>query len=281
LFVIAAAVLFSTGGAAIKGTALSAWQLSAARSFVAAAAILALVPDARRHWQFRFVPVALAYSATMVLFIAATKLTTAANAIFLQDTAPLFVLVTAPLLLHEKIRRSDLVFMAAVACGMALFFAGTEAPHETAPDPRRGNLYAAASAVTWALTITGLRWIERKAPGTSTGMATVAFGNLLTTVIAIPLGLPMRDVRWVDAGVVLWLGVFQVALAYICLTRGIRAVPAFEATTLLLLEPALNPIWAWLVHGETPSSQSLIGGGIIMAATIAKARWQAFAVRTG
>jgi drug/metabolite transporter (DMT)-like permease len=217
----------------------------------------------------------------MVLFIAATKLTTAANAIFLQDTAPLFVLVTAPLLLHEKIRRSDLVFMAAVACGMALFFAGTEAPHETAPDPRHGNLYAAASAVTWALTITGLRWIERKAPGTSTGMATVAFGNLLTTVIAIPLGLPMRDVRWVDAGVVLWLGVFQVALAYICLTRGIRAVPAFEATTLLLLEPALNPIWAWLVHGETPSSQSLIGGGIIMAATIAKARWQAFAVRTG
>jgi len=99
-------------------------------------------------------------------------------------------------------------------------------------------------------------------------------GNLLAFVFTLPAALPVTTLRWQDAAVMLWLGVFQIALAYFCLTRGIRHVPAFEATTLLLLEPALNPIWTWLAHGERPAALSLAGGAVILSATLAGSWWK-------
>jgi DME family drug/metabolite transporter len=275
LLLIATAVLFSTGGAFIKGTALNAWQVSALRSSIAAAAILLLIPDARRGWQWRQLPVAFAYGATLLFYVLATKLTTAADAIFLQATAPLFVLILGPLLLKERIRRSDIALMAAVTVGMALFFLAREPIRVTAPDPARGNLLGLASGITWALTIVGLRWIARDAPpGNSAAMSTVALGNLLGSATSFLFAFPFVRFSVRDAAIVLWLGLFQIALAYVCLTRGIRTVPAFEATTLLLLEPALNPVWTWLVHGEKPAPQAIAGGGIILLATLANAWWQ-------
>lgn len=105
-------------------------------------------------------------------------------------------------------------------------------------------------------------------------MVTVLMGNLLACAATLPMALPVAVWRWQDAAVILWLGVFQIALAYLCLTRGIRHVPAFEATTLLLLEPALNPVWTWLVHGERPAALALAGGGIILSSTLLNAWWQ-------
>jgi DME family drug/metabolite transporter len=275
LLVLAAAALFSTGGAAIKAASFSSWRVASFRSGVAALAILLLIPEARRNWRWRYVPVAVAYALTLLFFVNATKLTTAANAIFLQSAAPLFVLALGPLVLKESIRRSDLLLMAGVACGMALFFSGHEAAVTTAPDPARGNIFGALSAVTYAVTIAGLRWSERgHASGSSAGMVTVLMGNLLACVATLPMALPVPVWRWPDALVILWLGVFQIALAYWCLTRGIRHVPAFEATTLLLLEPALNPVWTWLVHGERPATLALAGGAIILSSTLLNAWWQ-------
>jgi drug/metabolite transporter, DME family len=123
-----------------------------------------------------------------------------------------------------------------------------------APDPATGNLLAAASAVTWALTIVGLRWLGRdSSQSASHGMTTVALGNIIAAVDRLAGRVPMAAIGGRDVLIVLWLGLFQVALAYVCLTRGIRSVPAFEATTLLLLEPALNPLWVWLLHSERPA----------------------------
>src|SRR5262249_5920716 len=110
LLVMSAAILFSTGGAAIKGTTLSPWQVACFRSGIAAIALATFLPEARRNWTWRLASVGMAYAATMIAFVCATKLTTAANAIFLQATAPLYVLLLAPLLLGEKARRSDLLF---------------------------------------------------------------------------------------------------------------------------------------------------------------------------
>lgn len=275
LLVLAAAALFSTGGAAIKAASFNSWQVAGFRSGVAALAILLLIPEARRNWKWRYVPVAVTYALTLLFFVMATKLTTAANAIFLQSGAPLFVLAIGPLVLKEPIRRSDLLLMAGVACGMALFFSGHEAAATSAPNPARGNVFGALSAVTWAITLAGLRWAERgHASGTSAGMVTVLMGNLLACLAALPMALPVTVWRWRDAAVVLWLGVFQIALAYLCLTRGMRRVPAFEATTLLLLEPTLNPVWTWLVHGERPAALALAGGAIILSSTLFNAWWQ-------
>ena len=275
LLVLAAAALFSTGGAAIKAASFNSWQVASFRSGVAALAILLLIPEARRNWRWRYVPIAVSYALTLLFFVTANKLTTAANAIFLQSTAPFFVLIIGPLILKEPIRRSDLLLMAGVACGMALFFTGHETAVATAPDPARGNIFAALSGFTYAITLAGLRWAERgHASGESAGMITVLMGNLIGCAATLPMALPATLVRWQDVAVILWLGVFQIGLAYFCLTRGIRHVPAFEATTLLLLEPTLNPIWTWLVHAERPAALSLAGGAVILLSTLLNSWWQ-------
>jgi len=263
----AAAFLFSTGGAAIKAATLTGWQVASFRSLVAAVVLLAVLPETRRGWSWRMLPVAAAYAATLILFVQATRLTTAANAIFLQDTSPLYVLLLAPWLLHEPIRRRDLLFILAIGAGMSLFFLGTEQAVATAPDPRRGNWIALASGLSWALTLMGLRWLARTGTGNNS-MATVALGNLLACAVALPLAFPITYLNGANLAVILYLGVVQVGLAYVFVTRAIRYVPAFEATAVLLLEPVMNPIWAWLVHGETPGSWALAGGAIILSATL-------------
>ena len=267
LLLLAAALLFSTGGAAIKACSLGSWQVAGYRSGVAALAVFALVPASRRGLSWRVLPPAAAYAATLILFVTATKLTTAANAIFMQATAPLYVLALGPVLLHERIRRSDLFFAAAVATGLGLFFAARQGTLATAPDPARGDLLGLLSGVAWALTVMGLRWLGKRSDGGG-AIATVVVGNVIACLISLPAALPMPDSRWTDWLVILYLGLVQIGLAYYCLTRAIGHVPAFEATTLLLLEPALNPVWVWLVQGERPAALALFGGALILSATL-------------
>ena len=297
LQVLAAALLFSTGGAAIKGTGLSGWQVASFRSGVAALALLVLLPGSRRFLRYGWgmVGVGAAYGATLVLFVVGNKLTTAANTIFLQDTAPLYVLALAPWLLGERIRRRDLVYMAVLAAGLSLFFLGQRAPGELATNPLLGNVLAASAGVTWALTLLGLRALgrdvatpaattaaaaqepaaEAAAPAADAGAAAVLVGNLFAFLLCLPLALPVRDAEPADWGLIVFLGVFQVALAYVFLTRAFRRVGAFEASLLLLVEPVLNPVWVWLAHGEEPGPWGLAGGVVILAATLVKTAYDA------
>ena len=273
LQLLGAAVLFSTGGAAIKATELSSWQVAGFRSGIAALALLALLPSARRGWNARALLVGVAYAVMLILFVSANKLTTAANAIFLQSTAPLYLLLLGPWLLREPIRRPDVAFMALVALGMALFFVGAEAPAATAPDPARGNLLGVLSGVAWALTVMGLRWIGSRDAGG--GLVPVVLGNLIAFLACLPLALPVVVADAGDWALLSYLGVVQIGLAYVLLTKGIRHVSALEAATLLLAEPAINPVWAWLVHGETPSAWALAGGVLILGTTTLKTWWDA------
>jgi len=270
LELVAAAVLFSTGGAAIKATSLTGWQVACFRSGVAAIALVALLGPARQRWSRRTLVVGCAYAGTMVLFVLANKLTTAANAIFLQDTAPLYLLLLGPWLLGEPVRRTDFKLMVAVAAGIALVFAGQQEPLETAPDPSRGNLVALASGLSWALTIAGLRSMASPA-GSAPPLTAVVAGNLLAFLLALPKALPVAGAAAQDWWLVAYLGVFQIGLAYLFLTRGVRGVPALEASLLLLVEPASNPVWSWWMHGEQPAKLALAGGVLILAATSARA----------
>lgn len=272
LRILAAAALFSTGGAAIKAATLTAWQVASFRSGIAAIVVFLLVPAARRGWSTRVALVSLAYAATMVLFVASNKTTTAANAIFLQSAAPLYILLLAPWLLKERPTRPDLVAMAVVAIGLGFVILGETAASASAPDPALGNLLAMASGVTWALTLMGLRWLSAGENGENATLATVVGGNALACLLVLPWALPVVDASAADIGVILYLGIFQIGLAYVFMTRGIRGVPAFEASMLLMLEPALNPLWAWAVHGERPGLFPVIGGLLILGATTARAR---------
>src|SRR5262245_29919147 len=185
LRILAAAALFSTGGAIIKASSLTGWQVACFRSAIGALAILAMAPESRRNWTWRTPLVGLAYAGTVLLFVLANKLTTSANTIFLQSTAPIYLLLLGPWLLKEPLRRRDLYFLGALALGLTLLFVGQEPPRATATDPVLGNLLALASSVTWAFTIIGLRWLAVTAPeGNPASAATVA-GNLIAFLIAL------------------------------------------------------------------------------------------------
>lgn len=268
--VLAAAVLFSTGGAAIKTGAFSAAQVSMCRSGVAALVLLAFT---RGRFPVTGITLGAAalYAVTLTLFVAATKLTTAANAIFLQSAAPLYLLAFGPLFLREKWSSRDLVHVGALALGLVLCMAGQGAPTSSAPDPATGNLYAALSGVTWAGTLLFLRRLGRDGRDEGDGLAAVIAGNALACLVAIPAAWPLPEAPMSAWASVLYLGVFQIGLAYVCLTRAIRHVSALEASLLLLIEPVLNPLWTWLVHGETPGPAALVGGAVIVAATAVRA----------
>ncbi len=98
-------------------------------------------------------------------------------------------------------------------------------------------------------------------------IAAVAAGNVIAWLGALPMALPLVAATAVDWGIVLYLGTIQIALAYVLLTAGIRRVPAFEASLLMLAEPVLNPLWAWWVQGERPGGWALLGGAVILGAT--------------
>jgi len=173
-------------------------------------------------------------------------------------------------LLKEHIRRRELMFMVALGVGLALFFVGHEAGSLTAPDPFKGNILAALSGLCWALAVTGLRFMGRQGGRGGGAAAAVVLGNLFAFLLCLPFALPVTTARPADFGIIAFLGVFQIGLAYVLLNYGLRHVGALEASLLLLAEPVLNPVWAWLVHGERPSAWALAGGAVIVAATLAK-----------
>lgn len=268
LWVVGAALLFSTGGAAIKTGAFTAMQVASLRSGIAALALLLFI-GGRARWSWRVAPVAIVYAVTLVLFVSSTKLTTAASAIFLQATAPLYIVALAPLLLRERFDRRDLLFVGAAAAGLALCFAGRADATATAPDPVTGNLLGAACSVTWAFTLLGLRWGEQHAPGTA--LASVIAGNVLAFASGITTIVPLPEATAGEWATLIYLGIFQIGLAYVLLTSAVGQLPALQMSLLLLLEPVLNPIWTWLVRGENPGTWTLAGGTIIIAASAAQA----------
>jgi drug/metabolite transporter (DMT)-like permease len=269
LQILAAALLFSTGGTVVKALSMTPWQIASMRSAIAAIALALVFPRWRRGWDLPTVMVGVAYAATMLLFVLGNRLTTAANTIFLQATAPLYLLFLAPLLLKERNGRQQIITGALVAVGMVLFFVGLEAPQATAPNPSLGNMLGAAAGVSWALTLTGLRWLGRRPrrADSEPGGAAVVVGNLIAALVALPFALPFVDLSLSDGVGIAYLGLFQIGLAYIFMTFGVKRIPAFEISLLLILEPVASVGWAWSIHGERPGNLALVGCCVILAAT--------------
>jgi drug/metabolite transporter (DMT)-like permease len=263
LFVFAAAVLWSTGGLFIKWTSLSGLELSFGRSLTAALAVAVLT----RHEGFglnRITAIAsLLYAALLVLFVLATKQTTAANAIFLQYTAPVYLLILEPLLYKEKFRMGDLITVSACVVGMSLFFVGKLRPQDVV-----GNILALTSGVCFACYMLLLRHSKSRAVNRA---SSVIYGNLLVVILTAPFGLAaITKMSTHDAVSVLYLGVVQIGVAYtlftVAMARGVRSL---DAGIIGYIEPILNPIWVFLFIGERPSTWAVLGGAIIITAVIA------------
>lgn len=272
LAVLTAALLFSTGGAGIKWSALGGWHIAGVRSAVAAVALTVVFPKARRGFDFATIGVGCAFGACLVLFVLGNKYTTAANTIFLQSAAPLYLLLLAPKLLGERVRRRDLVVMGALALGLVLFFVDGGAPSVFAPRPLLGNLLATGSGVAWACTLLGLRWLTQRGGDDTAALRSVVAGNVLAAAVCAGpmLTSGLGGFSCFDVGILLYLGLVQIGLAYVLLTYGLRGVGAFEGSLLILVEPALSPLWSWWLHGERTGSLALLGGALILAASTVK-----------
>jgi drug/metabolite transporter (DMT)-like permease len=262
LYVLAAALLWSTGGLFIKATELSAFELSFGRSLLAAVTVAYFT----RREGFRLnavtVVAAVLYAALLLLFVLATKRTTAANAIFLQYTAPIYVLVLEPLMFKEKFRRRDAYVVAACVAGIAFFFVGRLRPEEMS-----GNLLAMLSGLCFAF-FTLL--IRHPRAGEVNRASSVIYGSLLLALFTAPSFIAgAHKVRLYDLFTIVFLGVFQIGLAYTLFTRGVeRGVRALDAGLAGFIEPVSNPIWVYLFIGERPSAWAILGGAIIITAVV-------------
>src|SRR6266704_712027 len=263
VLVLGAAVLWSTGGLFIKATSLSAFELSFGRSLLAAITI-AIVTRREGFGLNRVSAVtSILYAALLLLFVLATKLTTAANAIFLQYTAPVYVLILEPLFYKERFRRRDLITVAACVGGMALFFVGKLRPQDV-----NGNLLALASGVCFALFFLLLR--HSKARNVNRASSAI-YGNLIVVLICAPafFGAARRGISAADLARISYLGIVQIGFAYLLFTLAMaRGVRSLDAGIIGYIEPVLNPIWVFLVIGERPSGWAIIGGAIIIASVI-------------
>lgn len=267
LLLVAAALLFSTGGAGIKACSVGPWSIACVRAVVAGATVLALMPASRRRPSLRVLPVALAYAGLGLLFVSANRYTSAAATIFLQASSPLYIVALGPWLLGERARGRDLVFLATLALAVTVMFLGVDTPTRTAPAPLLGNALATASALCSAAMMMGLRWLGRDGRDAGAAPAAVVMGNLVACLVSLPFALAAPAPGLGDLGVLLLLGVFQLGLPYTLTVEGLRHVPALEASLLMFVEPVFSPVWAWLAHGERPGAWSMLGGAIILVAT--------------
>jgi drug/metabolite transporter, DME family len=262
LLVLAAAVIWSTGGLFIKWTSLSGLELSFGRSLLAAITV-ALFTRREGFGLNRVTALAsLLYAALLLLFVLSTKATTAANAIFLQYTAPVYVLILEPLFYREKFRQRDLLVVLFCVIGMSLFFVGKLRPQDVT-----GNLLALGSGVCFAVYFLLLRHSRSREVNRA---SSVIYGNLLVVLITAPAGLAaIPNLNLHDALSVLYLGVVQIGIAYTLFTLGMsRGIRSLDAGIVGYIEPVLNPIWVFLVLGEQPSKWALVGGVIIITAVV-------------
>jgi drug/metabolite transporter (DMT)-like permease len=251
-----AAFGWSIGGLLIKWIEWPPLAVASGRGLIAALFLIVIQRGLRFTWSPVQLGAALAYALTTLAFVSATKLTTAANAILLQYTAPVWVALLGASLLNERARRADWIAIGVTFSGMALFFADS-----LQLKGLFGNLAGVLSGICFAV----MAILMRKQKGGSVSES-IILGNLIAAVIGLPFLLqaaPLDSSGWVALGV---LGVVQLGLPYLLYARAIHHVTALEAVLIPVIEPILNPVWVLLFLGEKPGVLSLCGGLLVLAA---------------
>jgi drug/metabolite transporter (DMT)-like permease len=255
---VGAATLWSLGGLLIKWIDWPPLAIAGARSAIAAVTMAVLLPRARFSFSAVQWGAAISYVGTVALFVTATKWTTAANAIFLQYTAPVYIAVFGAWFLNEKPTRTDVCLIALALAGIALFFVD-----QITFTGLWGNIAALGSGVSFAALMLFLRKQKDEAPANS-----ILLGNALTALVCLPFTLGSLPGKGSWLALCL-LGVFQLGLSYVLFTKGIRHVRALEASLISTIEPVLNPVWVALALGERPQFWAIVGGIlVIVAATL-------------
>jgi len=253
------AVLWSTGGLLIKSVAINPLAIAGIRSAIASVIIFIYLRRPRFIWSPAQIGGAIACAATFILFVTSTKLTTAANAILLQYTAPIWVAIFGGWFIGEKTTRSDWVIIGIVFVGMALFFVD-----DLAPGGLLGNFIAIAAGFAFGWFILFMR----KLNGQST-VETSLLGNILVAVVGLPFMFSvMPDPKGWAA--LVGLGVFQLGISYILFSLAVKHATALDSVLVPTIEPLLNPVWVFLLLRERPGPWALVGGAIVLVSVTAR-----------
>ncbi|KJS48541.1 DMT family transporter [Desulfosporosinus sp. BICA1-9] len=255
LLLAVTATLWSLGGLLIKSVDTNPLAIAGSRSAIAVVLFLLVLKKPKLTWSYAQIGAALAYAATSILFVTATKTTTAANAVLLQFTAPIYVALFSAWLLKEKTKLLDWITIFLVMGGMVLFFLDNLSTKSIL-----GNGIAAASGVSFALFIIFMRMQKDGSP-----LESVLLGNIITAAIGLPfLTQAVPDTSgWVYLMI---LGIVQLGIPYILFSKAIKHVTALEAILIPVIEPLLNPVWVFLLLGEAPGLLAMLGGFIVLLA---------------
>jgi drug/metabolite transporter (DMT)-like permease len=261
-YVFLGVLLWSTGGLFIKLTSLDAYQVTFFRSLLAAITVAILTRKSGLKINAFGLLTSIFYATLLFLFVWATKKTTAANAIFLQYTAPIYILVLAPFFIGEKFHLRDLFTVIVCIGGMSLFFVG-----KLEISDYQGNIAALTSGLFYGLYVMLLR--HERGKGMNPVIA-VIYGNLLLAVVTLPSGISALPVMtWFDLLCVSFLGIVQIGIAYILFIKGVTlGTRPLDASIIGFIEPLLNPVWVFFFYGERPSDWAVLGGIVIIAAVL-------------
>lgn len=259
LYIVLAALLWSSGGIGIKAVVDPPLKVTFYRSLFAAITLLFVFRGEVFGRRWRSGPVfaagIISYAACLTSFVTATKWTTAANAIFLQYAGVVWVMLLAPVVLREQLKRRDVVAISVALGGMALFFVGKFEVRGMA-----GNAMAIVSSIFFATLVLALR----REPNAS--RAAVTWGNVVLALALLPVVFDDLSLTPKSFFALLFLGVFQIGLAYAAFVKGLQYVSATQASLTGMIEPVANPIWVAIFLGEVPSGYALVGGAIVLAA---------------
>ncbi len=253
VLLVLASVLWSTGGVFIKMVNWHPLAIAGGRSAFASLVIWLAFRRYPLHLNAPLLIGAVANMCTMLAFVSATKLTTAANAILLQYTAPLWVAILGSIFLKEKPKYYDWLILLIVGLSMLLFF-----KDQTTAEGMLGNILAIASGVFMAVLMVSMRYQKDQSP-----FGSVLVGNILTFFVCLPFmfeGSPGTS-GW---AAIATLGCFQLGSPYVLYSLAIKHITALEASIINVVEPILNPFWVLLLVGEAPGFWSLVGGGILL-----------------
>lgn len=270
MFLILAATLWSTSGLLVKILDWQPMAILAGRSLFTSVVMLMYLRRLPTKWTRWKVLAAAASILTQFLFVTSTKLTTAANSIFLQYTAPIYVVLLGYWLLHEKPSRTDWASMGIIFLGLLLFFGD-----KLSTEGFYGNILAVLSGVTSATMIVSFRAQKDGAPAES-----MLIASLFMVVFGFPFVLKesWTVTNWL---IIAYLGLFQIGLAFVFFTKAIKHIPALEANLVGTLEPILNPLWVFIFLGESMGSSALLGGLVVLGGVILSTVGSARAAKEG
>ncbi|MCP4422094.1 MAG: EamA family transporter [Chloroflexi bacterium] len=260
LLLLLTALLWSSSGLFIKLIVWGPFSILSARSLIATIVFLIYLRRPKFRWtRLQFIG-ALAYVGAQLFFIIGTKLTAAANIIFLSYTSPLYIILFGYWLLRERPQRADWLSMVAIFTGMLLFFGD-----DLSLEGVRGNLFGALGGLSMGVLVLTMRRQKDGVPA-----QTILLGNLIGILIGFPAVL-QETFSPTSLGILLFLGIFQIGLSFILYSIAIKRLPALESTLILTIEPILNPLWVFLVIGEVPGRLAFVGGILILGTVITRA----------